>query len=359
MNDQAGWQFLNHGGEMLPSVRVDGYNIGLRDQDGFVGDKANTGAFLEKLEALRLLYRKAGNDPLGEEATEEIKRKQIDDMLVGDDLNSAALVHGALEEFARSLSSVIRRFLRTASWQHTERIVIGGGFRESRVGRLAIARTQALLSGEGIPVEVIPIANHPDEAGLIGSLHLLPPYVLANHDGMLAVDIGGRNIRAGIVLSQVDKQADLGRAKVEKLLIWRHADDEPARTAAIGRLGEMLQDLRSRAEKNKISLTPVIGVGCPGAIKSDGSIARGGQNLPGSNWEGANFNLPAALLKFMPRIGGQPSHIVLHNDAVVQGLSEVPHMGDVKRWGILTIGTGLGNARFTNRRKDGGKASAR
>lgn len=24
-------------------------------------------------------------------------------------------------------------------------------------------------------------------------------------------------------------------------------------------------------------------------------------------------------------------------------------MRDVKRWGILTIGTGLGNARFTNR----------
>jgi hypothetical protein len=24
-------------------------------------------------------------------------------------------------------------------------------------------------------------------------------------------------------------------------------------------------------------------------------------------------------------------------------------MQDVKRWGVLTIGTGLGNARFTNR----------
>ena len=39
----------------------------------------------------------------------------------------------------------------------------------------------------------------------------------------------------------------------------------------------------------------------------------------------------------------------MHNDAVVQGLSEVPFMRDVKRWGVLTIGTGLGNARFTNR----------
>ena len=41
--------------------------------------------------------------------------------------------------------------------------------------------------------------------------------------------------------------------------------------------------------------------------------------------------------------------ILLHNDAVVQGLSEAPFMRDVTHWGVLTIGTGLGNARFTNR----------
>jgi hypothetical protein len=29
---------------------------------------------------------------------------------------------------------------------------------------------------------------------------------------------------------------------------------------------------------------------------------------------------------------------------------EVPLMQDVERWGVLTIGTGLGNVRFTNRR---------
>jgi hypothetical protein len=45
----------------------------------------------------------------------------------------------------------------------------------------------------------------------------------------------------------------------------------------------------------------------------------------------------------------------MHNDGVVQGLAEVPFMQDVARWGVLTIGTGLGNARFTNRRKDDGR----
>jgi hypothetical protein len=49
----------------------------------------------------------------------------------------------------------------------------------------------------------------------------------------------------------------------------------------------------------------------------------------------------------------------MHNDGVVQGLSEVPFMQDVDRWGVLTIGTGLGNARFTNRRKENGNGKDR
>ena len=41
--------------------------------------------------------------------------------------------------------------------------------------------------------------------------------------------------------------------------------------------------------------------------------------------------------------------IVMHNDAVVQGLSHLPLAQNRKRWGIMTIGTGLGNARFSKR----------
>ena len=55
------------------------------------------------------------------------------------------------------------------------------------------------------------------------------------------------------------------------------------------------------------------------------------------------------LANAIPKIGDDDTAIVLHNDAVVQGLSEAPFMQDVMHWGALTIGTGLGNARFTNR----------
>jgi len=67
----------------------------------------------------------------------------------------------------------------------------------------------------------------------------------------------------------------------------------------------------------------------------------------------SKFNLPASLIEGIPQIGEHDTAVLMHNDGVVQGLSEVPFMQDVKRWGVLTIGTGLGNARFTNRNGKG------
>jgi hypothetical protein len=114
----------------------------------------------------------------------------------------------------------------------------------------------------------------------------------------------------------------------------------------------MLESLITRAGKEGLRLAPFIGIGCPGIIESDGTIDRGAQNLPG-NWESSRFNLPLALHDAIPTIGKHDTMVVLHNDAVVQGLSEVPFMTDVAHWGVLTIGTGLGNARYTNRAAPG------
>jgi hypothetical protein len=66
----------------------------------------------------------------------------------------------------------------------------------------------------------------------------------------------------------------------------------------------------------------------------------------------SKFNLPALIAEGIPEIGGHDAAVLMHNDGVAQGLSEIPFMQDFERWGVLTIGTGLGNARFTNRKKD-------
>ena len=147
------------------------------------------------------------------------------------------------------------------------------------------------------------------------------------------------------------KAADLSKACVWKSELWRHADDEPTREGAVKRLVKMLKDLIGVAEAEGLKLAPFIGIACPGVINDDGSIAKGAQNLPG-NWESSKFNLSASLVEAIPEIGDHDTAVLMHNDGVAQGLSEVPFMQDVEHWGALTIGTGLGNARFTNRRKD-------
>jgi hypothetical protein len=340
-----------HGATRLPSVDVDSFNIELKDDDGFLGDRASKGAFRKILDTLRKPLKQNGDDPLGKKASAEIGKSELDEALVGDDIHAAALVHGAIEEFARELAYVTGRFLKSKAWAGTERIVVGGGFRESRVGELAIARTDIILKAEGHKIDVVPIRFHPDDAGLIGCLHLAPSWIFEAHDSILAVDIGGTNIRCGVVETRWKKAPDLSKATVWKSELWRHADDEPTREGAVKRLVKMLKGLIAEAGEEGLKLAPFIGIACPGVINEDGSIEKGAQNLPG-NWESSKFNLPQSLVEAIPQIGDHDTAVLMHNDGVAQGLSEVPFMQDVEHWGVLTIGTGLGNARFTNRRRD-------
>ncbi len=344
----------HHGAQRLPSVDVDSFNIELKDDEGFLGDRASKGAFREIFDRWRKPLRKTGKDPFGDVPSDEISKKALDDMLVGDDTEASAVVHSAIEEFAQELAYVTRRFLKTKAWAKTERIVVGGGFRDSRLGELAIARTEIILRDENLKVEMMPIRFHPDEAALIGALHLAPSWIFEGYDGILAVDIGGTNIRCGVVETRWKKAADLSKAEVWKVELWRHADDDPSREGAVKRLAKMLKSLIDAADEEGLKLAPFIGIACPGVIREDGSIEKGAQNLPG-NWESSKFNLPASLVEAIPTIGDHDTAVLMHNDGVVQGLAEVPFMQDVAHWGVLTIGTGLGNARFSNRRKDNGK----
>lgn len=341
---------LPHASLGLPSVVVDSYNVELRDDEGFIGDRASNRAFRALLEDWRERLREVGGDPLGDADSRSVSKKKLDRVLIDGEIEAAGVVLGAVEAFAQELATVVRHFLRVKGWKETERIVVGGGLRESRVGELAIGRASVLLKAGGIDLSLHPIRHHPDEAGLIGAAHLAPSWIFTGHENLLAIDIGGTNIRAGIVATHLSKARDLSRAEVLRSDLWRHRDEDPApsRDEAVARLVGMLEKLIAWAGREKVALAPFIGVGCPGVIDESGAILRGGQNLPG-NWESSRFALPRSLAQALPEIDGHDTMVVVHNDAVVQGLSEVPFMQDVTRWGVLTIGTGLGNARFTNR----------
>ncbi len=345
-----------HGLMELPEVSIESYNLEIREGRRFVGDKASGRAFRALLDKVQAQAGDlAEESDIGDEKLAEMKKKEWDRLLTNGDANAAAIIHSAVEEFSQNLAAVVRRYLRHKSWRGVKKVAVGGGLRRSRVGELSIARTEVILKGEDIDIGLVPLLHHPDEGGLIGALHLLLPWLDEAYDSALTVDIGGSNIRAGILRLNRHKAADLSRSEVIASELWRYRDVEPKRDEALDHLGGMLRELAEHAEEKRLALAPHIGVGCPGRIEADGSIAQGAQNLPG-NWEAASFNLPAAIHERIPYIGGSRSSVVLHNDAVMQGLSEIPRMRDVKRWAVLTIGTGLGNAVFAN--ADGGKRKA-
>jgi predicted NBD/HSP70 family sugar kinase len=339
---------LAHGARRLPAVEVLSYNVELKDEDGFVGDRASKGAFRQFIDEWRKPLRQIGQDPFGKEESAKIAKKKLDDLLAKGDAESAGVVQSAIESFAQELAGVLRRFLKLKEWKDAERLVFGGGFSGSRVGELAIGRASVLLKNEKIKTKVKIIRHDPDEAGLIGAAHLAPTWMFKAHDAILAVDIGGTNIRAGLVCLNLDDADDLSKAEIGQFELWRHGDEKPSRQEAIDSLIGMLKRLTKAAKKDKLELAPFIGIGCPGRIDADGSIEAGGQNLPG-NWESNNFNLPALIHEAIPEINDHETTILMHNDAVVQGLSEAPAMQDVEVWAAFTIGTGLGNALYANR----------
>ena len=216
-------------------------------------------------------------------------------LLAKGEPESAGVIHGAIELFAQEFAGVIGRFLKLKHWKDAERIVVGGGFSGSRVGELAIGRASVILKTEKIKSEISIIRNDPDEAGLIGAVHLAPTWMFEAHNAILAIDIGGTNIRTGVVRFNLEGPADIAKAKVWKYELWRHCDEKLTRDEAVEGLVRMLKRLINRAKRAELRLAPFIGIGCPGKIEFDGSRQiPGTQNLPG-NWESNRFNLPRQL----------------------------------------------------------------
>src|SRR5215472_8283220 len=92
-----------HGARSLPAVDIECYSLELEDEEGFTGDKASKGAFISILDDLRKPLAKLGEDPLGDKKTEQISRKKLASILAEGDPEAAALVQGALEQFAQQL----------------------------------------------------------------------------------------------------------------------------------------------------------------------------------------------------------------------------------------------------------------
>src|SRR5438034_7470808 len=63
------------------------------------------------------------------------------------------------------------------------------------------------LFRSGVDIDLTPIRNDPDAAGLIGAAHLVPSWVFRGHDAIAAVDVGGTSFRAGIIDLNLDRKS--------------------------------------------------------------------------------------------------------------------------------------------------------
>ncbi len=339
---------IPHGAADLPSLRVESYSLDLREEDGFVGDKASETAFRELLDEWRERLSGRGVKPFGEEPTEELERGELDEALRGpvrhpNEAAEAETLERTLAEFSRDLTDVLIRFLQTPSWRGTQRIVCGGGLQSAEIGQEVLRRAQAHLREADWNIALTPLSHEPDDGGMIGWAYAAPSELLAQGNGFLAVDIGGTNLRCGLV----SLPSGVGAPDVVAREKWCHADETPSRDEMVEHIAVLLRDMAGEAERHGLRLSPVIGLACPGLIRPDGAITSGVQNLPG-DWSEDGFFLPERIRRAVPLLAGRPSVVLLHNDAVIQGLSEAPSMRDVSRWAAVTIGTGLGNVAFRN-----------
>jgi hypothetical protein len=127
-------QLAVNGGNRLPAVDVDSYNLELRDDEDFIGDRVTKGSFRTFVENWRKPMRKYGDDPLGKTPSKDLTRQKLDAFLTEGGPEAAGVVQGAIEDFAQEFALVVRRFLKAKGWKDTQRIVVGGGLRASRIG---------------------------------------------------------------------------------------------------------------------------------------------------------------------------------------------------------------------------------
>jgi predicted NBD/HSP70 family sugar kinase len=339
----VGQEGLVHGARHGRGFTVQCYSLALEDEAGMVGDRASQRAFRQILEEWRQRMVGWGIDPFGPTPTEEISKGELDRLAFGHvDDDATRTINRAVDEFSGELAAVVQCFARHPCWAGVEEVIVGGGLKESDVGRRAIDHATRRLEHDGSPLRLRALHRHADEAGLLGWTALRPADLLDSDRAFLAVDLGGTNVRCGIVApSRTDERS----AEIVAGSHWRHADGSVSRDELIERIGGMLSELIAHTADRQIALAPFVGVGCPGVIEPDGSIARGADNLPG-DWTHRDFRLHLRLAQHLPKVDGMRPTILLHNDAVVQGLSELPRMRHADAWAILTVGTGLGNAAF-------------
>jgi hypothetical protein len=259
---------IEHGSRKLRFVVIDSYNIELRDGESFPGDRASKRVFQAMVDEWRGRLRRDGGDPLDHRPTKELykDKKELERVLFSGDPEAAGVLIGSMEEFAAELASVVTRLLETPEWRDTQCIAVGGGFREGRVGEPVIGRASVLMRAKGLSISLVPLRHHPEQAGLLGGVYLAPEEVLREYRGILAVDIGGTNVRTGIVEPDIDVDGSILDARVHSYELWRHADRKPDKQELLDHMLARLRHMADAATREGPPSWPSAAPACFGAM---------------------------------------------------------------------------------------------
>lgn len=89
-----------HGAGRLAAVHIDTYNAELRDEEGFIGNRASGRTFQAILENGRERVRRIDQDPIGEVPSEKISKKKLERLMADSDPAAVGVVLGAIETSA-------------------------------------------------------------------------------------------------------------------------------------------------------------------------------------------------------------------------------------------------------------------
>ncbi len=85
MLTQAEPAVSSHGAGRLTAVHINIHNVGLRDETGFIGDRASVRAFRAILDDVRERVSQADKYTVGDVPSKDIRKKKLDRLLVDGD----------------------------------------------------------------------------------------------------------------------------------------------------------------------------------------------------------------------------------------------------------------------------------
>ena len=214
---------LGHGIQNLPAVTVDTYNEELRDEEGFVGDRASGRAFRAILDdwartCLELAGRRSVRRHTNQRHLEIQARQGVGGQRHGRS-GTRSHRHRGVRPRARHRSAQVpasRRLARHRAHRDRRRFEFKPSLpSRDGPGRRSCLRAKALplncARSEIIRMKRVCSARYSSRrAGC-----------WRGHDAIIAVDIGGTNLRVGIVELRM-KKGDVSKAAVWKLQQWRH-----------------------------------------------------------------------------------------------------------------------------------------